>query len=187
MADTITPFAVEATHPRWSNLLLQGLTGVMERTLRSRITPTTVDIKGNPRTKVLQHQSVPQIPGMVLKVNPAKGIVQVVDPLAEDAEAQTHLKRYMKNVGISSEPPAAVPTREGKLDKDRMKTLCREVLSLITAGEMTLTHGTQFTLKDVDSLPGEYLLNPGCLIPNSQPRYEKDLEAYAEKLNSMGG
>lgn len=186
--NTIPEFAVEATHPRMCDLLIQGLTGVCDRRLRSKIIPVKTTIQGTPSAKHSRGISPPEVPGQVLQVHPSKCAVRIIDPLRDDEHArdyQNRLENYLKQTHGGNGKVNGVPVREGKLDQDRMKTLCRELLGLIKEGHMTLVKGVSFSLKDCDALPGDYLLNPGSLVPNQQPKYEKDLEEYARRLNSM--
>jgi len=188
----IAPFAVEANHPRNSDLLIQSLTGICERRLRSRISPAVKVIDRNGKqhikTPVLHGISLPEVDGHVLKVSPKDLTIEIVDPLATNDQQMEEFRRYVKATRGTEENLRACDTVEARLDPHRMKTLCREVLQYIAAGEMEWCDATpRFSLSDVESLEGRFLLNPGSQIPNNQPTFEDEMEAYKEKLLNSGG
>jgi hypothetical protein len=39
----------------------------------------------------------------------------------------------------------------------------------------------------VADMDGEFLLNPGSRVNNTQPRYEKDWQGWLERLTAAGG
>mgnify|MGYP003111461454 FL=1 len=177
-------FSVEADTPRNGDLLLASITG--ER-LRGRIesnktvTDQRTGQKMTPIDQAAGLATLPMVPGHILKVNPAEYSYEIVDPLAEDESKLDTVNRGLIAKGL--QPVQGVPKRQGTLDKDRMKTLCREVYHILNADEARWVSGPKFTLDDVDALPGNYLLNPGSQVPNTQPRYEKDFEAWKDNLN----
>lgn len=191
-ASSIAPFEIEVDHPRNSDVMFQGLYGVINQRLRSRLKPATKTVATKKQRSVIHApqcvgQSLPEIPGMRLQVNPAQCSVRVVDPLHNNDKLRGELQAFIKATqGSSVVPPNGVEPAEGKMDEHRMKTLCREILVLIEAEEVVLKKGPKFDLDDCNDLPGNYLLNPASRIPNSQPQFEKDLPAYAEKLNNLG-
>lgn len=179
-------FTVEACNPRNCDLLVQSLTGVTDRRLRSTIKPTTTTIQGQIRTPLAHGMPMPEVPGMQLNVNPAECTVEIIDPLYNDENFRTKLSRFLRAAtGMNSGAINGQEVRTGKMDKDRMKTLCREILYFVQAGEMKFVHGCKYDMEDVIQLPGEFLLNPGSTIPNTQPRYEKDLQEFTERLNRL--
>jgi len=188
----VAPFAVEARHPRNSDLLIQSLTGVCERRLRSRLSPAikVVDRNGKKhiKTPTLRGVSLPEIDGHILKVSPKDLEIEIIDPLKENDQQMEEFRRYIKATrGVDENIRACDPVK-AKLDKHRMKTLCREVLNFINSEEM-VWHGSsaKFEMKDLEDLDGRYLLNPGSQIPNGQPSFEDELDAYREKLLNAGG
>lgn len=191
-AASIAPFAVEANHPRNCDLLVQGLTGICDRRLRSRLKGAVAvrGTDGKERLKPLSTDGIgpPEIPGMILHVHPAKGEIVVEDPLRDNEKLRAELADYFRQtLGTrQTNPPNGCEERRGQLDRDRMKTLCREILGMVEAGEMEWKKGPRFDQSDVDELPGEYLTNPGSIIKNNQPRYEKNLPAYEQRLNRLG-
>lgn len=189
---TIPAFAIEADHPRNSDLLLQGVVGVR---LRSRIDgskPVTDARTGDQRIPIGQSQflaSFPKVPGMQIHVNPTKLTCVITDPLHGDKELCKKIWKFMKekSLVISDSEIDGVPPRDETLDQNQMKTLCRELVNLVDAGEAKRCKGLMPKMQDVEEMPGEFLLNPGSRVPNSQPMYEKDLNAWVDKLNSTGG
>lgn len=130
---------------------------------------------------------LPEIPGMEIHVNPEKGTYKIVDPLRGNDKILNAVKRGLEHDErpFSGTKFDGVPTREGKLDKHRMKTLCRELVQLLEVEHMAMVKGPRPDLEDVDELDGDYLLNPGSTVPNSQPMFEKDMENYNAKVNEV--
>lgn len=189
----IAPFAVQADHPRNSDLLLQAIEGGIR--LRS-----TVRADRRVFSRVLQEEVIPPdqstflskfpvIPGMVLAVNPAKLTWLVTDPLSEDPDLCAKIKSAMKRVSQFNTDARleGEPDRQGRADAHRIKTLCREVRWLLDAGHVVEKKGAVPTLEEIAAMPGHFLLNPGSQVPNTQPRFEKDWDVWLEKLASYGG
>ena len=188
-------FTVEADHPRNSDLLIQSIPGAR---LRSRIDsskPVIVNTQSEdlpvPRDQARHLGSLPKIPGMTLTVNVAKRTYLIEDPLYDNKEMSVRIKRALqadgrpinRNVEINGAKPV-----EGELNAHRMKTLCREIRNLLNAKEANELNGTTFPeIESIDKLPGNYLLNPGSRIGNTQPQFEKDWDAWVEQLNRAGG
>ncbi len=181
---SVPQFSIEADTPRNGDLMLASITG--ER-LRGRIesnktvTDRNSGQKMTPIDQAAGLATLPMVPGMILKVNPAELSYQIVDPLNQDESKLETVNRGLVAKGL--QPVQGVPNKEGTLDKDRMKTLCREIYYVLQADEARWVSGPKYTIDDCDALPGEYLLNPGSQVPNSQPRYEKDFEAWKDSLN----
>ena len=68
-----------------------------------------------------------------------------------------------------------------------MKSLCREIVWLLNDNSVKVIKGQTPTIKDVDALPGKYLLNPGARTNTTQPLYEEDYPAWLERLTMSGG
>lgn len=187
----VRAFSVEADHPRNCDLLFQGVQGMR---LRSRIisSRTVKDAKtGEETVPGDQAQSLgryPEIPGMILSVNPGKLAYKVSDPLVNDADLCRKIKRQMDRQQLfrTDTELRGVPEQSASLSEDRMKTLCREIWHMIKNGYVRVVKGTAPTMDDIDKLPGRYLLNPGSMIQNYQPQYEEDLADWVQTLNRMG-
>ena len=188
----VTPFAIEADHPRMSDLLIQG---TPERyRLRSAVDGSKPgkNSKGEEATPIDQVTvlgSFPKTPGVKLHVNPQDCTYKIIDPLNEDEELCERIRKWLKqnsafNMGDKLK---GAKTIEGKLDKNRMKTLCREMFNLVEAGEAKKATASFPDMEEIDSLDGNYLLNPGSNINNSQPVFEKDFDAWVENLSRSGG
>lgn len=187
----VVPWGIEADHPRNSDLLIQCIPNCR---LRSAIkaSRSVKDWKTGeelvPQDQARHLGQLPPLPGMQLFVDPAKGTYKIVDPLHGDEELCERLTRRIKSAQLlrTKEKLAGVPPQEGKLDKDRMKSLCREMLNIVDAGEAQVVAGPKPDREDVDELPGEYLLNPGSRVESGQPLYEKDLDEYRRQVNVRG-
>jgi len=189
---TVAPFGVEADEQRNSDIMLQAIPGMR---LRSAISAsrTVKDVKtGEVRIPLDQSRhlgQLPPIPGMQIHVNPAKCSYTVVDPLSDDEEMCERIRKALDSsrafrVGTKLR---GVPTQTGTLDVHRMKTLVRELVWFVEAGDARVVKGAAPKMEDVDGLPGKYLLNPGSRIRNSQPQYEEDMEKWVERLTATGG
>jgi hypothetical protein len=181
-------WGIEANTPRNNDLLIQCIHGLR---LRGAIkaTTTTVDCGNGTRVRTpqLNQQSPPSVPGMQLHVNPAKLSYRVTDPLEDDDAAKKGLEDYFRTATGVKQKIKAVPAYGGTLDADRMKALCREMLRIVEAGDAVVVKGGKPTLESIDNLDGNYLLNPGAQVHNSQPRHEKDLAAWEQRLAASGG
>lgn len=194
MSASLPPFGVKADHPRNCDLAIQGIPGCR---LRSRITATrtvTINSQGSDKDQqvIPPDQSrhlglLPEIPGMELHVNPEKCTYKIVDPLHGDKKLLRRIQRGLEQDERQFRGTKfdGVPPQEGKLDKHRMKTLCRELLDLLDEKHVVMAKGPKPGLQEIDELDGNYLLNPGSKIPNSQPMFEKDMGEYNAKVNEV--
>lgn len=191
-AVSVQPFAIEADHPRNADLMIQSIPGCRLRGALSA-SKTTRDSKtgeeGLPKDQAISMGSLPPIPGMQLHVNPSALTYQILDPLCENEALCERIRRALSDTRPmrSNSKLQGVPPQKGKLDSHRMKTLCRELLRIVEAREAKLIKGVMPTLDDIDDLEGYYLLNPGAIIQNLQPRYEKDFPAWVDNLGRTGG
>lgn len=182
----VPPFGIEADDPQLCDLMLQSIPGCR---LRSRIKPTTTTVKGQIRTPTTQGHSPPEAPGMQLHVNPADCSYVIHDPLNDDENAKSRIKRYLQlTTGARQDAQIrGAETVKGKLDKHRMKTLCREITWLIESGQVRVVKGAAPDPTDIDELPGDYLLNPGLQTMTTQPMFEKDFPGWLDQLTRSGG
>jgi len=132
---------------------------------------------------------LPVIPGMQLTVYPEKCSYRIYDPLTDDEDMCDRIQKVMDDRGVfrSSSKLRGVPTRTGTLDQHRFKSLCRELLWLLDANHAKMVKGVQPTMEDVGELPGDYLLNPGSQVNNTQPRFEREWDAWYSRLVQSGG
>lgn len=191
LISSVSPWGIEADHPRNCDLLIQCVPGVR---LRSMITtkPIYNPQTGNmivPPNQASFLAQFPRIPGMQLHVNPAKLKVKVYDPLVDDPELCDKIKRAMEQATHTSNNAKikGVPTREETVDEHMMKSLVREMKWLVDAGDARVVQGSLPDMEEIDELPGNYLLNPGSRVFNTQPRFEKDFNDWVEQLTKAGG
>jgi len=184
---SVPPFTIEADHPRNCDLLLQGVTDLR---LRSRyLAARPVWDKRKKEWMIPPNQpSIPEIPGMQLSVDPARLRYRITDPLEGQQDQLDAIKRHMDQVrGVETrEKLRGVDPIEGTLTTDEMKTLVREILWLVNSKEARVVKGVCPDLQDIEALDGDFLLNPGSRVPNTQPKYEKDWDQYREQLNRSG-
>ncbi len=189
---SVAPFGIEADHPRNCDLLLQGIVGMRLRSAIDASKPAKDHNTGE--SYVPPDQSAflgqfPHIPGMQLHVNPAKLTYLVTDPLHEDEDLCERIKNIMARVTSTriDGKLKGVADQEGKLDAHRMKTLVREMRWLVTAGEARVVKGVLPEMDAIDELPGNFLLNPGARTQTTQPTFEKDWDAWFDRLTRSGG
>lgn len=202
MADTATqdppkrkttnmaPFGIQADHPRNSDLMIKTLTNVRLRSAFDSGKSATDAKTGQtvaPVDQVLNFARFPKMPGMELHVDPAAGTYVIRDPLSDEPDL---LERWADaqraTQGASSDfRLRAVPTQKGTLDADQMKTLVREMVHLLEAGEAKIVKGPQPTLDAVDGMEGRYLTHPSAHVPNSLPKYEDEIPAWTERQRGI--
>lgn len=190
---SVPPFGVEADGLRNNDLMLQAIPGCR---LRSAVSPskgTVVNIQDPENSPVIPEGqamflgSLPPIPGMQIHVNPAENKYKIVDPLHGDKAFCKRLQAALTAKGVIVQDLDGVPPKEGTLDPHRTKTLCRELLWLLDAGEAKLLKGPRPDIEDIDEMPGRYLLNPGSRVPTGQPMFEDQFEEYRSNLQKVGG
>jgi len=190
---SVPAFGVEADGPRNNDLLIQSIPGCRVRSAINASKGTVVNRQDRENSPVIPKGQatflggLPPIPGMQIHVNPAQGKVKIVDPLHGDDAFCKRLEKSLAAAGTVIKELSGVPPREDTLDEHRMKTLCRELLAMMDAGEAKLIKGPKPDIEDIDEMPGRYLLNPGSQVPTGQPRFEDQLEEYVENLRKVGG
>ena len=132
---------------------------------------------------------MPDIPGQRFVLNsdnvnsePKKPSLRIYDPLTEEENEETlrKINSVVANSMISPTPYKGVDSVDRELDEHEFKTLVRELVYKISKGMAKCTRGTIPTTKDVDSLPGRYLYDPGN-TGNHKPKFEDQLEAFMDK------
>ncbi len=188
----VVPFGIEADHPRNSDLLIQCIPGLR---LRSAISASrTARNAKTGESYVPPDQSAflghfPPIPGMQLHIQPTKLTYMVVDPLYDDEQLCEKIQAVLRRISSfrSTSKFRGVETQNGTLDVHRMKTLVREMTWLVGAGEARVVKGTLPDAVAVEEMAGNFLLNPGSRVHNTQPVYEKDWDQWMENLTRSGG
>ena len=186
----IPQFTVEADHPRNCDLLLQSIPGCR---LRGSVDGSrhTVDAKtGDLRVPIDQARalaSFPRTPGMHLTVDARRAAYKITDPLYQNEAILNRIQQHLKEAGRGVVQVRGVKPMEGTLDRDRMKTLLREIRTLVKLGHMKVVTGGLPSEEDVEDMPGQFLLNPGSVVQNTQPRYETEYEEWISKLAQGGG
>lgn len=187
----MSAFVIEADHPRNRTLLIKSLPNMKLRSAFSAHKPHVDSRSGTHHIPLSQVQSstLPQTPGMQLAVHPNRRTWQSYDPLSDDPElmAQVNGGGTMMTSGMQQFNMRAVPSRQGTLGVDEFKSLVREMVDLLEAGEAKVVNGVAPSREQVDALPGRYLLNPGNLVRSTQPRYEEDFEGWVAELGRVGG
>lgn len=189
---SVLPFGIEADHPRNDDLRLKCIAGARLRSAIDGSKPYINTRTGEAHLPFGQAHGLaafPKTPGMQLHVNPAECTYVILDPLEGDEVLLERISKWLRNRdGIRNDAKIkGVPAQKGKLDAHQMKSLCREMLDLVEAGEAKRCKGPLPSREDVDELPGYYLLNPGIQTMTSQPRYEKDFDDWVQRLHSIGG
>ena len=190
---SVAPWGIEIEHPRNADVLVQGIPNCR---LRSSVKQVKDVFTQNPETKEQEITSAPahripglpsNIPGQQLHIDPANGTWKIFDPITKD---EPKLERIRKAVQTHTDMSVSdklrgVAMRKGKLGKDQMKTLLRELLSLVESGYAKVVNGMKPDLEDIDNMPGDYLTNPLNRTKWHQPLHEKDLDGWADTLNRV--
>ncbi len=191
-ATKIQPFGIANEHPRNQDIKLQCVPGCRLRGPVNAgavtVDPRTGDEK-IPRDQAIHLGNLPPIPGMEIHVNPDKLSYRVIDPLHDNEDLCARIKKGINAMGKfqTGGKIEGVPPQTGKLDVHRMKTLCRELLYLVDSGEVKIVKGAKPELEDIKGMLGKFLLNPGCTIPNGQPKFEEDYDEWCSSLSRSGG
>lgn len=188
----VAPFGVEADHPRNCDLLLQCIPNARIRSAFDGSKPHK-DVKTGqykvPIDQAIALAAFPKVPGMQVHVNPLKCEYKIIDPLTKNEALCEQIRQFMsQNQAFRTKDKiGGVPTREGTLDIHQMKSLCRELFNIVNSGEGRIVMGSMPEKEEIDDLPGWYLLNPGSQVPNTQPRYEKDMANFVMGISASGG
>jgi len=189
----LRPFTVEADSPANGDLMLHSIAGCR---LRSRIKSTkrvfTKDrVTGEQTTREESAHLIPglpgNIPGMCITVDPAKSMYTVFDPICDDEDICEAIGLALADMnGTTAKKVRGVKTREEVIHKDLMKTLIRELYNIVQSSDGKVIKGIMPEMEDIDELEGDYLTNPSNRTQYRMPRYEKDMDSWAEKLNRLG-
>lgn len=198
MASDATSFTIEASGIHGGDIIIQNIGNLrMRGAIRS--TKQVFDKQFDPElfeegkdTRPAANQiidGVPELPGQRLTVNPAEGTWELTDPLHGNERVMGVVQKALRmRHGVRvSEKLTGVPPQKGSVDKDRMKTLCRELLCFIESEDATVVKGIKPTREDIDEMDGRYLLNASNLGNWHQPRYEDQYDAWVADINRIGG
>lgn len=187
----VAPFGIEADHPRNCDLLIQSIPNCRLRSAIDGSKPVRDAKTGElkvPRDQAINMGDFPKTPGMQLHVDPQSCTYVIIDPLASNEQMRDRVAAWMKQHTAYRGGKIKVDDKlEGTLDKHRMKTLCREMFNLVKDGEAKHVRGPMPDMQDIEALPGNFLLNPGSRTQNMQPQFEKDFEAWVDRLAGQGG
>lgn len=187
----VPEFGVEIDHPRNANVLLQCIVGVSLRSAIDGAKPI-IPKEGKEATVPVDQLhgmgSIPKTPGMQVHVNPAELTYEIIDPLHGNEELCEKLRLWLVNHSAydTGKKLDGVITKKGTLDKHRMKSLCRELFWLVDANEAKRCKGTVPSMDDIEDLPGNFLLNPGSRVRNTQPMFEKDFDEWVDNVSRSG-
>ena len=191
---SVMPFAVEARTPRNQDVMIQGIGNVKLRGAVSasvemfdkQMAEDGEDLGVQPAGAKI-HPGIGELPGEILYVNAAEGTWKTRDPLFGKQEKLDRIKTVLdrEREVRTADRLRGIKPREGELGRAEMKSLCRELISLLDAREVKLVKGVRPTTEDVDALPGRYLLNQTNLSGFRQPRYEDEYEDWVDKMHGI--
>ena len=182
----VTPFGIEADHPRNCELLLTSIPNGRLRSAFDGMKPA-IGRDGQPRVPLDQaatFSTFPRAPGMQLYVNPKTCEYKIIDPMHKNEKLCAQMG---KALGGGQRKYDGAEPQHGTLDPHQMKTLCREMAFLVESGEAKICHGDLPSKEEIERLPGHFLLNPINRIGTTQPKYEKDFPGWVENLSHSGG
>ena len=193
VSTTLKPFTIEADSPNNGDITLHSLMGCR---LRSRIKSTRRIFDRDRITgeQITREESAhlisgmpSNVPGVRIEVHPGKSMYRVYDPLCDDEDMCEAIGSALgARKGTPQKKVRGVKTYEGKLEKDLLKTLLRDLYNIVQSEDGKVVKGILPEMEDIDALEGDYLLNPSNRTKYHMPRYEKDMDAWAEKLNRLG-
>ena len=208
---TVAPFAIEAGTPRNQDIIVQCLDRLRLRGAVRAVVEVfdrqwgddEEDEDGRIEVEMHEGEKIPtrpapaklidgvgELPGMVLKVNPGTCQWECIDPLWKKEAKLERLRKALSlalGMTIVDQKLRGMKPRRGRIDQDKMKTLCRELLCFIDAGEARVIKGVKPERADIDALPGRYLLNWSNLNNWRQPKYEGDYEGWEQRMNQLSG
>ncbi len=187
---TVSPFAIEIDEKRNRDVLLRSIPNCRLRSALSA-DKSAIDKKGDesiPDHQMISFGRLPRTPGMQVHVNPEKLECRIIDPLHGDEELCEKLRNRLNSLRSYKVKGKldGVPPRKEKMDKHRMKNLCREMLVLVDAGNAKIVKGVKPDIDDIDGSSGRYLLNPTGEFSSLQPRYQDEYEEWVGKLSRLG-
>ena len=187
----VPPWGIEIAMENSGDKLVNSIPGLR---LRGRIDKSRMRTGKDgetfmPTDQAIEQASLPMIPGQKLIVNPAECTYVVVDPLEDDEALCDRIRKFMNNRSVfrTDEKIRGVPRKQGKLDVDRMKTLCREMAHMVNVGHAIVVKGSQPDDSAIEALPGRFLHDPGRRVQNTQPDYEDDYADWVQSLRSAKG
>lgn len=197
-AVSVTKFAIEARTPRNQDLMIQslgkmrlrGAVSAMVETLDKTREEGDEDEIPVRRMGAKLIEGVGELPGMCLYVDPAVCSWKIADPLYKDEKTMDQVAKAMQRTRgaiVVDRKLRGMKPKSGRLGRDEMKTLCKELLCFIEAGDAKVVHGIAPTSEDIDELPGDYLLNWTNTEKWRQPRYAKDYEKWANRVSQLEG
>ena len=179
VAAKVESWEIEIDHPDNSNVIIQSIPGAKLRSYLTGSRTVTDRATGEqviPSDRAALLGALPQMPGMRLKVFPEKLEYLITDPLYDDEElCERFARMYSNKTGQPKRPIRGHAPQKGTLDKDRMKTLVREMVTLVSLGHAKVSKGQVPSPEAIEAMPGAFLTNPGSRVPNSQPRYEHEM------------
>lgn len=201
----LSPFVVEARTPRNQDLLIQNLDGLR---LRGAVRATVEvfdrgwvqdnDEEDDPDERKLKCRPAPanlidgigELPGERLYVNLRTGEWKTQDPLYEKKNVLDRIRMAIRRVagfGVVGQKLHGMKPRGGKVDQDRMKSLCEELLCFVEAGEAQVVKGRVPTREEIEQMPGRPLLNWMNRQNWKQPKYRDQLDAWERRVNQLDG
>lgn len=133
-----------------------------------------------------QMSSMPDIPGMRVRVTPKENKVQVYDPLEKDPELLRKVSGVFRSSKFGMGPEFTyVKPSEKVMDDDMFVTFLIELRSAYDKEHPVceLVSGEMPTKEQIASLPGRELNNPNS--PYKLPRYKGDEDRHMTLLRAM--
>lgn len=201
----LSPFVIEARTPRNQDLLIQNLDGLR---LRGAV-QVTVEVFNNSQTQDMDEEDGPngsrpktftaparlidgigELPGELLHVNPRTGEWRTEDPLYNNKTVLERVRNAIRRTmgfSVVGQELRGVKPRSGVLNKDRMKSLCEELLCFVESREARVVKGRMPTREEIEQMEGRVLLNWMNRQSWKQPKYRDEYEAWEQRINRLEG
>lgn len=199
-----SPFVIEACTPRNQDLLVQNLDGlrlrgavhatveVFDRAWQQEDDPDDPDeMRSSTRPAPARLvDGIGELPGERLYVNPATGEWKTQDPLYDKKSTleriRVAIRRHLGFAAVGQKLQGMKP-RTGKVDPDRMKSLCMELHCFVEAGEAKVVKGRMPSAEEIKCMLGRPLLNWMNRQSWKQPKYVDQLDDWERRVNQLDG
>ena len=202
----LQPFVIEARTPRNQDLLIQNLDGMKLRGAVSTSIEvfdrnwegTEDDLEDDLEEREMMTRpaaannidGIGELPGQQLYVNPSTGEWKTSDPLYKKPAVLERVRRALRrSIGIAvvGQKLRGLRPKQGKINPDQMKSLCRELSCFVTAREAKVLKGRMPSEEEIDNMPGRELLNWMNRQNWKQPNYKDQYEDWERRSNLIDG
>lgn len=179
-AAAVPAFAVEFANNRGRVQFVRTL----QRKFRGRWeTADVIKRPGGARDGLGDIQGVPDIPGVVLRIDPGRGTITVYDPLEKNAKLRDDIKKALNRNRTRGMLPIVEEATE-EISADKLKTLVVELAAIHKNKHLNVVEGSFPGDKQIEALPGREFYDPGR--EDRAPRYKDEAAKYFQRASTVG-